>query len=279
MSGVGQVVRLGTSVTSDTGAPMNAVTASLVLTLPDDTTTTLDVLNPPAVTGHYQLDYVPELPGTYTYVWQFEQPAVTYEGSFYASLTGAVGILSLAEGKDILNIPDSDTRHDRAISTEIVRATEVAEGISGEIIARRTFVEVLRTYGWHEGVRLTNVPVARPVLMERLQPDQTVIEAVAPPAIWTDQFSILRCARPAAMWGLIRVTYVAGPAVVSESTRGGIEYLLQWLWSNRQGASGRPRVGGGAGGGSEAAMEVRVARTAIPYRIVQLLTPKAPQVG
>lgn len=270
------MVRLGTRVTDQNGADLNAVTASVVLTLPDDTSTTLDVLNPPAVVGHYLLDYVPAVPGTYTYRWVFTQPAVSYESGFYVSRPGAVGLLSLAEGKDLLKIPDTDTRHDADVAETIVRATDLAETTIGEVLVRRTVTETLQLYGWNDGVRLTYRPVAHPILLQRLNPDQSVIEEVGPPAIWTDEFSILRAARPAALWGLIRVTYVAGPDVVPESKRGGVEYLVQHLWANRGGATARPRVGGTSAGEAPTDPEDR---TAIPTRAREQLGPKAPLVG
>ena len=91
MGAVGQVVRLGARVTDEGGADLNAATVALELTLPDDTTTVLDVLNPPPVIGHYSVDYVPAVPGTFTYRWLFTQPAVAEEGSFTSPVPARSG--------------------------------------------------------------------------------------------------------------------------------------------------------------------------------------------
>jgi hypothetical protein len=273
MSGVGQVVRIGTRVTDANGADLNAVTAHLDLTLPDGTTTVLDVLNPPAQTGHYYVDYVPQLPGPFTYRWIFTQPAVALEGAFNVAAIGDVGIISLGDARTLLRI--TETRFDDDIADTIRRATELAEQESGEVLARRSFTETRSVTGWCSGVKLTHRPVMRPVLLERLHPSGAVIEAVAPPTIWTDETGILRCGRPAVFMGLIRITYVAGYAVLPDAKLGAVEYLIQHLWANRGGASGRPRVGGGETGAS---VGDEIA-TAIPLRVREQLGPKAPMVG
>lgn len=271
MSGVGQVVRIGTRVTDQAGADLNAVTAALELALPDGTTATLDVLNPPAQVGHYYVDYVPLIPGTYTYRWSFTQPAVSQESSFWVPAIGDVGVISIGDARNLLRI--SETRFDDDIAETVRRATELAERESGEVLARRTFVEDRNSLGWCYGIKLTYTPVMRPVLLERLHPSGAVIEAVGPPEIWVDGTNILRCARPAALWGLVRITYVAGYAVLPDSKRGAVEYLIQHLWANRGGSTARPRVGGGT---AETGAD---ADTAIPFRVREQLGAPTPLVG
>lgn len=273
MSGVGQVVRIGTRVTDVNGADLNAVTANLALGLPDGTTTTLDVLNPPAITGHYAVDYVPQLPGVYTYRFLFTQPAVTHESSFFVSAIGDVGIVSVGAARDLLRI--SEARFDDDIADTIRRATELAERECGEVLARRTVTETRSGTGWCYGIKLAYTPVMRVELLERLHPSKAVIEAVAPPNIWVDDTNILRCARPAALWGLIRITYVAGYAIVPDAKLGAVEYLIQHLWANRGGSSARPRVGGGETGAATS----DESSTAMPLRVREQLGPKPPLVG
>ena len=273
MSSVGEVVRLGAHVTDENGADLNAVDTTLTVTLPDDTTQILDVLNPPARTGYYQVDYIPTMPGGHVWLWQFEQPAVTLEGSFYVSQPGQVGLLSLAEAKKILRITDS--RSDDEVAATVVRATELAENRIHELLVRRPVAEV-RDLGasWRRGLALTYKPVNRLTLVERLHADGSVIEAIAPPTAWVDEFGILRCARSAYFTGLLRISYVAGPAVVSEGKRGAVEYLVQHLWTNR-GATLRPRVGGG----DQPSGDDAVSRTALPLRVIEQLGPVGPLVG
>jgi hypothetical protein len=273
VSSVGEVVRLGAHVTDETGNDLNAVATTLTVTRPDDTTVTVDVLNPPARTGYYTVDYVPTLPGGHVWLWTFDQPAVVLEGSFYVSTPGVVGLLSLAEAKKILNI--TDTRNDDAISATVVRATELAETQIRELLVRRPVSETRDLgYTWRSGLPLTYRPVTKVTLVERLNGDASVIEAVAPPTVWADEFGILRCARPAMFTGLVRVSYVAGPAVVSEGKRGAVEYLVQHLWTNR-GAAIRPRVGGG----DLSASDDPTSRVALPLRVIEQLGPRGPLVG
>jgi hypothetical protein len=56
------------------GVPVNATTVTLTITLPDGTTTSPSVSNPPTVTGKYALDYVTSLSGPsgrYVGTWLF----------------------------------------------------------------------------------------------------------------------------------------------------------------------------------------------------------------
>jgi hypothetical protein len=274
VSSVGEVVRLGAHVTDEAGADLNAVDTTLTVTLPDDSTQTLDVLNPPARTGYYQVDYVPTLPGGHTWLWAFQQPAVVLEGSFYVSQPGMVGLLSLAEAKKILRITDS--RSDDEVAATVVRATELAETQIHELLVRRPVVETRDLgYSWRTGIALTYRPVTRVTLVERLNGDGSVIEVIAPPAAWADEHGILRCARPVFFTGLVRISYVAGPAVVSEMKRGAVEYLVQHLWTNR-GATLRPRVGGGEDSSST---QDGLSRSALPLRVIEQLGPRGPLVG
>lgn len=275
MSGVGQVVRLGVAVTDEGGAALNAATVTCVLTLPDGTTTALDVLNPPAVTGHYRVDYVPAVAGLFTFVWLTTAPATEDEGSFYVNEPGAVGIIGLPEGKRLLRIPPEDTRYDDDIEEEIRSATMLAEQESRQVLLRRTVTET-RDLGntWRNGVALTRAPVVRVVMVERLHSSGVVTEVVTPPDVWGDEAGIVRAMRPAVLWGLVRITYVAGPVVLSPAHRDAVRYLLQHLWANRGGNTARPRVGGG----EEAPVDPQD-RTAIPTRVRELLGPRAPLVG
>lgn len=278
MSSVGEVVRLGAHVTNESGADLNAVDTTLLLTLPDDTIATLDVLNPPAQVGRYQVDYVPTQPGLHVWLWRFAQPAVALEGSFYVSAPGVVGLLSLAEAKKILRITDS--RSDDEIQATVVRATELAESQIHELLVRRPVSETRdlgSRFQYRTALPLTYRPVARITLVERLHTSGAVIEAVAPPVVWADEHGILRCARPAVLSGLLRISYVAGPAVVSEVKRGAVEYLVQHLWANR-GATLRPRVGGGDQQQGDPGQDGS-SRSALPLRVIEQLGPRGPLVG
>lgn len=245
VSDLGEVVPLAVHVRNVDGNPMNAEVVTLTVIRPDLTTTSVDVLNPPAVTGRYTAEVVPTgQPGLYTYRWQTTGPNLVHEGAFHVEPPGAVSILPFSTAKTLLGMA-TDDRYDDDIAGTSRAATRLAERVRREKILRTPIVETRDLgRGWVRGVALTRRPVISLTAVDRLASDDTVVETLTAPAVTVDERGIVTAASPTALWGRVRFRYVAGYLVIPDEFREATGYILQSLWANRRGAGNRPRVGG-----------------------------------
>lgn len=277
MSDLGEVVPLAVHVRDTAGAPMNAETVTLTIIRPDLTTATVDVLNPPTVTGRYTGEFIPTgQAGLYTYRWQTTGPNLVHEGAFHVEPPGAVGILSLATAKSLLGMTNDD-RYDDDIAGTARAATRLAERVRHEKILRTALVET-RDLGrsYTRGVALTWRPVISLTAVDRLDHGNGVVETLVPPDVAVDERGIVTALSQTALWGRCRFRYVAGYLVIPDEYREATGYILQSLWTNRRGAGGRPRVGG-QGSTSDDEADIR----SVPTRALDLLGAGEPryQVG
>lgn len=90
MADLGDTLRFRSDLYDNAGALVNAQTVTLTITLPDGTTVTPTVTNPPAVTGKYFYDY-----GTTT-----ASPAGRYVGKFLFTFSGGA-TTSFEESYDV----------------------------------------------------------------------------------------------------------------------------------------------------------------------------------
>ena len=268
MSDLGEVVPLGVVVRDEAGQPMNAEDVTLTITRPDETTTVLSVLNPPLETGRYRAEIVPtSLYGLYRYRWQTTRPDTAFEGVFNVERPGSVGILSLAEAKELLGM-QADDRYDDAILRTLRSATNLAERVRGEKILRQPVSET-RDLGATpaRGLALVHRPIISLTAVHRLGDAGVVLETLAPPLVGVTEAGILTSGDRYLLWGRLRIEYIAGYAAPPPEYRDAVGYILQALWTNRRGAGGRPRVGGQATGGGEGAADTR----SVPAQALDLL--------
>jgi hypothetical protein len=127
-------VPLAWDVKDAAGAPANATTATLTITLPDGTTTSPAVTNPPTVTGQYRVTYIPATEGLYTWRAVTTTPNTAYQDVFAVRGSASPALLSLADAKAHLNI--TTTTHDDELREYLEAATEIVENYVGPIVRR-----------------------------------------------------------------------------------------------------------------------------------------------
>lgn len=147
-------------VTDDSGNPVDASEAPvLTITLPDQTTATPAVNDSPAVTGTYLPadPYVTTQAGHHLWAWTVAgtYPAA-YVDSFEVRPSPDPTIVSLAEARDILHLPATETSEDQAIRGYSQAVTEWIEYVCGPVVTRQV-TEVVRAQG--RVLILSNPPV------------------------------------------------------------------------------------------------------------------------
>lgn len=272
MADVGELVPLGIVVRDVDPArtPMNANTVTLSITKPDQTVDNPVVVNPPGVAGYYVYDYIPTMAGMFVFRWRTTVPTLVLEGSFEVVAPGAPGVISMAKAKRLLKINAADDNYDDDIRDVIRAATGAAEHEAGRAIQRQTIVQTKRVRVSNPRLVLSTLPVISVTSVVNLDSGQTWLGGVD---CDVDENGIVETltGRPNFV-GRLRCEYVAGDTVVSDPDQEAIGYILQHLWANRQGSSGRPARAGVGDGQSEMGYS-------IPNRARDLLGHAGPNVG
>lgn len=138
---LGDTVPLTIEVTDAAGAPTNAATVTLTITLPDGS-----VLSPvpsnPAV-GRYESDFVPTVAGLHVVRWVTTGPAAAWADVVDVRPAAEVSLVSLADAKAHLNKSGSTSVDDEELRPVLVAATQrVARHLTGnpDGLAARTSV-------------------------------------------------------------------------------------------------------------------------------------------
>lgn len=221
--------------------PMNAAVVALTITLPDQSLLLPQIAMPPATPGAYVYDYIPMQPGRYVYHWQTTNPTLVLEGSFDAIPTGSAGLISLARAKKILAIQPGDDSDDDEIRGVIRAATRAAENERDEVIMRRVIVETKRVRRMSQRFLVNQRPVLSLTSVTGIDSGTVWL---APSQCDVDESGIVESVNMAPFWGRMRVEYVAGYAVVPDAYQEAVGYIVQHIWTNREGSNKKPRRGG-----------------------------------
>jgi len=221
------------------GVLSNALTASLVVTLPDGTTSNVSVLSPPAVVGKYEANYGPTLmAGRYVGLWTF-----TFAGGFTTNYSQVFDVqpqdpgllISLKEAKRHLRIPESNTSNDEAIMDFVDAATEMVEFYVGPCIPRTIieYVEAGRTFA------LKCPPV---ISVTSIVPYRWSGSSFGPADVMVDEDGVIRMLTTGRVFGFgpYEVTYVAGRRVIPANITQAVKIILGHMWETQRGASGLP---------------------------------------
>lgn len=285
MYDLGSVVPLGIEIRDTTGTLANASAVAVTVTLPDGTTSTPAVTNP--TTGTYQSYYTTTLPGRHTARWVATGTnATTHTAEFDVWPADPRFAISLAEAREALNLPATDTSQDAELRLFIAAATWVIEDITGPIIGTASYTEQHHP----SGSRIV-LYQARPVTFTSVKEYDgstvTTLSKVATPDVATDDTftvdeatSILtRRTNGGAEVDFapeVWVTYTAGTTATPTNVVLAARELVQRSFGESQ-QGGLPAFEG------EPERDEPLASTPsgflVPERVVQWLTPHAREMG
>lgn len=228
--GYGSVYPIAFDVYDDTGALANAATVDLTVALPDGTTVTPAVTNPPDVTGKYRLPYQTTMAGRHTVYVVTDGPIVVYEDEFDVSPTPWCAIVSLADAKAQLNMDPADTSDDDELRQYVAGVTGALENYLHETIVRQQVTDEIELHG-QPRFRLWSAPVISLISVTAWDGSQTWDVTQMRVAA----SGMVRVMAGPRIWGLVDVTYLAGYQVIPENYRRGALVVLQHVWENQRG--------------------------------------------
>lgn len=262
---LGDVYRLKFTNLSPAGAPVNADTVTLTITLPDGTTTVVTPVSPQTV-GTYQHDYTTVQAGRHSARWvgTGTNPGA-YVEAFDVRPASIDYIVSLADAKAQLNI-DAATS-DEELRVYLEAATGVVERHLGQAVVKRSFTE---EHDVHGGLVLNWTPVVSLDSLELVDGTYSWNVAdlhVSPAGVVTSPLGV-------APYGHVSVSYTAGMTVVPQHVGLATRIILQHLWDTQRGNLGGPRAGGLAD-----SIGVPGMGFALPNRALELLGSGLPGIA
>lgn len=230
MHDLGDVAGLSVELRDAAGILTNATTVALTITLPDGTTATPSVTNPPASTGVYVYDYTTTMAGRHAVRWVFTTPNAAFTDIFDVRPADPGYILSVADAKRHLNLVlDTD---DEELRQHLEALTDYVENKVGPCV-RRTVSEVCDGSGiWsyittrRQILSVTSVVVLRdgstPVNLSNIDIDGARGILRMKDGTWfpTEPF---------------RITYVVGRLVIPANITLAAKLLLQYTWETQRG--------------------------------------------
>lgn len=236
MYDVGDTARLSYDLKDANGTLVNATGVTLTVTLPDDTTATPTVTNPPAQTGKYFGDFVITQAGWHRWRFVFTTPADAYADVFEARPTQPAYVVSLDDAKLHLNIDLAVKTHDEELRRFIGSATRVVESKIGAA-APTTYTEVVPG-GWEI------VLGHRPVLsLTSFTAVHTGADSPLVADLDTDLAAgIVRRKDGGPIIGRQRVVYRAGRTQIPDFVSTAALMIVQHLWDTQRGGAGSSNV-------------------------------------
>lgn len=277
---LGDPVPLSFEVLSAAGVRTNATAVTLTITLPDGTTASPSVTNPPATTGLYRHDYAPTQSGRHLVRWVATGPAAAYTDAFDVRPAAPALIVSLADVKRQLNKSSDDTVDDDELREYVEATTAIVEEVRGEAVVRRAVVEDIELRCGTTAVLLGKRPIIS--LTSVATVDAVTTWAVAD--LHVSKHGIVTVQSGPAFYGLVRFTYVAGYAVIPANFSLAAKIIIAHLWETQQPALARERWGApgpfGARGGEAGEFATSAGLGyAVPNRALELLGKPGPQVA
>lgn len=270
---LGSVVPLGTAVTDAAGAPANAGSMALTITLPDRTTVTVSPVAPTS-TGVYAYDYPTVQAGRHSVRWVATGVnAGAYTDAFDVREAVPPTILSLREAKQHLKKSLTDDRDDDEIRDWNEACTRAVERFVGPVTIRTVTQDV--QFKSARSLALALTPAIELTSATALVTGGTSYDV---DDLHLDGATgIVTRTDGGVLFGPLRFVYVVGRTAVTANIRGAARIILQHLWRTRQGP-GRPQRGVDDFDVTE---PIPGLGFAVPNRAVQLLDADGvgPEVG
>ena len=152
---VGTPYQASLTITNAAGVPVNPSAAVLTVTLPDQTTQTVNVALPPAQTGVLVSDpYISTQGGLHKLVWSTTAPSVPKTD--YVNFRNYVSAISLDDGRDRLGL--RNTKKDEQVRNLCGVATRLVENRVGTLVVR-TFTDEHVPGSTRDIIRVQNGPI------------------------------------------------------------------------------------------------------------------------
>lgn len=251
-------VPLAWDVRDAAGAPADAATVTLTITLPDGTTVIPPVTNPPSVTGQYRVTYVPAVEGLYTWRAVTATPNTAYQDVFEVRPAGSPALLSLADAKAHLKI--ASTSSDDELRQYLEAATEIVESYIGPVV-RRTYTT--RVQGGREVIILPHTHVLSVASITTVSSGAVAV-ALTDLAIDGEAGDVYRKGGGYFPWGPLDVTYTVGRSVMKANWSLAAKMIVKHNWDTKLG--NLPSVQGDTAG-----YVVTGSGYLVPYRAIALL--------
>lgn len=233
---LGKVYRLPWTNNSPAGAPVNAGSVIVTVTLPDGTPSQFGPIAP-TTTGVYQYDYQTIQAGRHVVYWQGTGANPGAHADTFDVRPAAPGyIVSLADIKQQLNM--TSTADDEELRAYLEAATGVIEGYLGRAVVRRSFTEEHAACG---EILLNWTPVV--ALASVASVDGTHTWNLTDLHVSTSGVLTAK-AGATALLGDIAVTYIAGSSVVPGNWTLAARFIVQHLWDTQRGSKGAAHPGG-----------------------------------
>lgn len=259
--------------TFEAGVPANAAAVTLEIGLPDGTTATPTVQNPPAVTGQYRYGYVTGLAGRHTVRMVTTSPVTVYTDEFDVSPSESGAIVSLARGKVQLGMDPADTSDDDELRDFITALTGAIENYKKQVIVPRSFTEEIMVRRPSRTFRLWSAPLLSLVSVQSW--DGTVTWDASLATMRPRPSGLVRVMTGPPVHGLLDVTCKAGlNPIPANYIQGGL-IVLEHVWETQRGAG---NTLSGAIGPEE--IRARAGSTfSVPNKAREYLGAPAPVVG
>lgn len=253
MLDVGDTRRLEFLARDPAGTLVNPTSVVLTVTLPNGTTATPAVTNPPSEVGVFAVDYVLATYGRYVARWVATGPDIAYTDVFSAADPAWPVLVGLAEVKQHLNYSAGDDADDEELRGFIASASAVVEDVVGAV-GRRTVVET--NSGGERHIVLSHSPV---LAVDEVQVDGEVVDAgdytVSPSGLLAK-----RSGRWPAGFRNVQTTYQVGRVAVPANVHEATLELIRINWRPQQGGNYGPFDGGpgddfGVSAGAEASLQ------------------------
>lgn len=233
------IVDFGETFFSDTyevrdaaGVLANAGTVTATVTLPDATTTAPSVANPSA--GKYTFDYLTTQAGRHSVLVSATGGVL---GSGVLRWTDVFDVrqvepalVSLADVKAHINQPPTTTTANEELRRMIASATAVVEYFCGPCV-RRTYTDEVQ--GGSSAIILHRDQV---ISLTSVTPILTSAPVVTVADLDVSPSGILRHkSEQSISWGMLRVVYVAGRAIVPDELAEAALIITKHLWETQRG--------------------------------------------
>lgn len=262
-------VPLAVDIKDAAGAYTNATGVTLTITLPDGTTVTPPVTNPPASTGKYRVTYVAAQEGRHVVRWVTTVPNTAHTDVFDVREAASPALLSLADEKEHLEIPASDTTDDDELRDFIEAATEIVEQYVGPIV-RRTHTVQLDPHGCVY-LTLPHTQVLEVTALTLIR-DGTTPLVVSDLNVDTAAGVISRKDGAGLPYWPVNITYKVGRPVIKRNWSLAARMIVKHNWSVKLG--NLPSIQG-----DDRGYVVSGSGYLVPYRALSLLEPDSVPAG